>query len=83
MYYSVGDCIICLNQNVLQNCKYFFASDEILLVRFTMFLLFSLSIVPFSHKLTLHKKCPYSEIRSISQYLVQMRENTNQNNSEY
>ena len=47
----VDDCIICLNFKVLQNSKYFFATDEILLVLFTMVLLFSLSNVPFSHKL--------------------------------
>ena len=47
----VGDCIVCLNSKVLQNSKYFFASGEILLVPFTMFLLFSLINVPFLHKL--------------------------------
>ena len=47
----IGNCIICLNPKVLHNSKYFFTSDEILLVPFTMFLLFSLSNVPFSHKL--------------------------------
>ena len=38
----VGDCTICLNPKILQNSKYFFASCDILLVPFTMFLLFSL-----------------------------------------
>ena len=41
--------------------------------------------------ITLREKCPYSElfwfvffrIQSISQYSVRMRENTDQNNSEY
>ena len=47
----VGDCIICLNPKVLRNSKYIFVSDEILLVTFTMFLLFYLSNVLFSHKL--------------------------------
>ena len=37
----VGDCIICLNPKVFQNSKYFFASDEILLVPFSMFYIFS------------------------------------------
>ena len=47
----VGDCINCLNPKILQNSKCFFASGDILLVPFTMFLLFSLIKVPFSHKL--------------------------------
>ena len=47
----VGDCIICLDPKVLQNSKYFFTSDKILLVPFTMFLLFCLINVPFSWKL--------------------------------
>ena len=47
----VGDFLICLNPKLLQNYKYFFASSEILLVPFTMFLLVSLINVPFSHKL--------------------------------
>ena len=47
----VGDFITCLNAKVLQNSKYFFASSQILLVPFTMFLLFSLINVPFSNKL--------------------------------
>ena len=47
----VGDCINCLNPKVLQNSKHFFASGDILLVPFTMFLLFSLINVSFSHKL--------------------------------
>ena len=40
--------IICLNPKILQNSKYLFASNEILLVSFTMFLSFSLSNEPFS-----------------------------------
>ena len=47
----VGDFIICLNPKVLQNSKYFFASSEVLSVHLTMFLLFSLTNVLFSHKL--------------------------------
>ena len=47
----VGDFSICLNPKVLHNSKYFFALSEVLSVHFTMFLLFSLTNVLFSHKL--------------------------------
>ena len=49
--------LLWLNPKILQNSKYFFASDEILLVYFTMFLFSSLKKVPFSNKFKFRSAC--------------------------